>query len=114
MKFAYKDIMTKKLTDKIKVEEYRKPDESCKYPMDAAIAYLDEQYGPKKNTGFTELFFMIEGELVIKIDGKEDEILRKDDVFIMDKNVIHTIIGKKAKAFVVCNPPFYPEGCEMV
>jgi mannose-6-phosphate isomerase-like protein (cupin superfamily) len=114
MKFSHNDVITKKFTDFLKVEEYRKSGEAYEYPMDGAIAYLDGEFGPKKNTTFTELFFVLEGEVVVKIDGKNDEVLKKEDMFIMDRDVVHTLIGKKAKMFIVCNPPFEPEGCVMV
>lgn len=94
------------VAENLEVFEYCNIIESTEREMDGAIAYFKAgSFGPKINKGFTELFFMLEGELVIKLEG-ETFNLKKDDLFIMPKNKKHILYGYDAKIFISCTPPF--------
>ena len=109
MKFCHKNTYEKKLADGLTVLEYEK----SPFNIDGAIAYLDGVFGPKKNKTFTELFYVVEGEVEIK-SGNKIETLIKDDFYVMKPNITHILVGKKAKLFIVCNPPFDSNEMEII
>ncbi|MFC1659784.1 cupin domain-containing protein [Pseudomonadota bacterium] len=108
-KFPYQNTYEKKYSEGLSVFEY----EDSPFQMNGAIAHLDEAFGPKINKTFTELFYMVDGEMDVEANG-ESVTLIKDDVYIAEPGKPHKLIGRKAKVFIVCNPPFDPSGLEMV
>lgn len=106
MKFSTKDIQTKKINEGLIIDEYCSHIEGL--PIDGAIAHSNASFGPKINKDFTELFFVLEGRVVIDVEGKRYE-LTKEELFILPANQKHTIRGYNAKIFIACSPAFKPE-----
>lgn len=110
MKYTKSDALEKSISPKLKVYEYCNP--PYQFPIDAAVAFLNGEFGPKKNKGFTELLYVIEGHVKIILEGIEFH-LNVEDVFIIPENKEHSLFGESAKIFISCTPPFHPNNVEM-
>lgn len=111
MKFFRNKAKVKALTPNLKVYEYCS--EFNNLPIDAAIAELDGNFGPKINKNFTELFFIIAGKLVVFEDDIKHE-LNIHDVYIMLPEKKHSLYGEKCTFFISCAPQFKPEWMELL
>ena len=111
MKFTWKDVTLKILSDKIRAFEYCEKIKNL--PIDAAIIKIDDQLGPKINKQFAELFFVLSGQLIIW-EQNNQHVLNKLDMFIMYPQITHIILGKKCTLFVSCAPQFNPENVEFI
>jgi len=111
--FKKSDIFTKDFGVDFQVHEYRNSDgEQGDFLLDGAVSELNTSFGPKIQE-FTELFFLLSGELDVEMNG-QTVTLHPEDMFIVPAGVEHSIIGRQARIFIVCNPPFDPEKMKMV
>jgi len=111
MKFFWNNTTQKHLSTSVKVYEYC--DKFNNLPIDAAIAELDGQFGPKINNVFTELFFVISGKLTI-LEGNNEHTLNTRDVYIMQPGIKHVLYGEKCTLFISCSPQFNPVNVNFV
>jgi len=109
MKFSYDHAQRYAVSDYLEIVEYCSPKERLQVPLDGAVGYFKKgSFGPKVNTGFTELFFVLDGCLTIEIDTSVLH-LKKEDMFIVPEGKVHTLHGDSARLFISCTPPFSPE-----
>ena len=111
MKFSWKEVALKHLSENVKVYEYC--DKFDNLPIDAAVVELDGQFGPKINKSFTELFFVISGKLIILEDNNEHALIARD-VYIMKPGIKHTLHGNNCTLFISCAPQFNPINVDFV
>lgn len=105
MKYSHNEIKNCKNFNGIAIKEYQ--DESNPFPIDACTAEFDNgSYPWKKNSGFYEMFFVLSGEVKVEFEDGRIETIKKNDVCVIEPNVYHQTSAKKAKLFIVCNPPF--------
>ena len=110
-KFPKNDVRIKQYSPELIIKEYFP--ENNKLPLDSAIAEINTSYGPKINKVFTELFFVLQGQLEIESDG-HTEIFNEGDVAVVSPDIPHTIRGYNATVFIVCTPPFQAKHVEML
>lgn len=109
MKFLHKDSKIKGITDKISLNEYCESDLAL--PIDGAYAKINGPLGPKINRSFSELFFVLSGQLEIEYDGIT-HILNQKDMCIIEPNKQHTIKGIECEVFISCSPQFNAKDVE--
>jgi len=111
MKYSSEKTEIKHFSNGLVVKEYH--DKTNPFPIDACVVeFKDDGYPWKKNKDFYEMFYIVSGELNIEFENGKIENLKKDDVFIVEPNILHRSYAKDAKIFIVCNPPFNIDNVE--
>lgn len=111
MKFLHKDSTVVDINDDIKLNEYCAKD--LKLPIDGAYARINGSLGPKINKTFSELFFVISGQLEIEYDGMT-HLLKEKDMCIIVPNKPHRINGLDCEVFISCSPQFNEHDVEFI
>jgi mannose-6-phosphate isomerase-like protein (cupin superfamily) len=111
MKFLFKESKEIQITDQIILNEYCS--DISNLAIDGAYAKINGPYGPKINTTFSELFFVITGKLRIDLNGEIHE-LNKKDFLIIPPNSKHKILGDHCEVFIACSPQFNINDVEFV
>jgi mannose-6-phosphate isomerase-like protein (cupin superfamily) len=96
------------------VQIFRYDFSSLNLPFDFVFAKFKKAYFPwKKNHGFYELFYVIEGDIEIIFED-DIEFVWARDIYIIKPEVKHSIKSDAAKAILCCSPRFIPENVEFL
>jgi mannose-6-phosphate isomerase-like protein (cupin superfamily) len=83
-------------------------------PIDCAVAkFRNNAYPWKINHNFCEMFYVLNGECFIEFEN-ETVHLKKQDVYIIEPDRLHTTRAEYADILIACTPPFDIKNVEFI